>query len=262
MSKRILPFIAAVFFTSISFASKDKAALVIVFPDVTARGRALYEYDQAAWHASDAVQATHPSAAAVGRYIARKSDSGWSVSFGHLNDQRDKFMVGYEAIEGGSIKTFTVKALDPPSEDTSFNLAAAKAIDKALADFRGEDRPYNVAVLPAEGNKLYVYVLPAQTKPDVFPLGGDARYLVSADGESVLEKRQMHKSVIEVAPNSLPKGTTAAASWHTHVLSNEPEDTDVFHVLTRQPPQPEFIGTMDKKLYTVSIDGSIRQSKL
>jgi hypothetical protein len=53
--------------------------------------------DQAAWHATDAVQATHPPAQSLGRYIARKSDTGWTVAFGHLNDRHDEFLIGYEA---------------------------------------------------------------------------------------------------------------------------------------------------------------------
>ena len=73
-------------------------------PDVTARGRALYEYDQAAWHATDAVQAMHPPDQSVGRYIARKSDTGWTVAFGHLNDQRDRFLIGYEATQGATFR--------------------------------------------------------------------------------------------------------------------------------------------------------------
>jgi hypothetical protein len=231
-------------------------------PDVTARGRALYEYDQAAWHATDAVQATNPSTQALGRYIARKSDAGWKVAFGRLNNTHDKFMVAYEATQGASLQDFTVKKLDPPQEDTSFYLAAAEAIDTALNDFRGEKRSYNVAVLPAPVNQLYVYVVPAQTKTGIYPLGGDVRYLITPDGHNIMEKRQLHKTILENSDSSLPKGTTPAAGFHTHVLSDVPEDTDVFYVLTRQPPQPEYIGTMNKKLYVISTDGAIREGKL
>jgi len=106
-------------------------------PDVTARGRALYEYDQAAWHAGDALQATHPPIEALGRYLPRKSDTGWTVVFGHLNDRRDEFLVAYEATQGATVQEFTVRKLDPPREDTGFYLAAAKAIDIALHDFPG-----------------------------------------------------------------------------------------------------------------------------
>jgi hypothetical protein len=247
---------------SLCLAGKKKAASEPIMPDVTARGRALFEYDQAAWHATDAVRATSPSAQAVGRYIAQKSDAGWKVAFGHLNNTRDKFLVAYEATQGATLQDFTVKKLDPPQEDTTFYLAAARSIDTALHDFHGQNRPYNVAVLPAPSSLLYVYVVPAQTKAGIYPLGGDARYLVSPDGNSIVEKRQLHKTIIEISPDSIPKGATPSAGYHTHVLSDVPEDTDVFHVLTRQPPQPEYIGTMNKKLYVINPDGTIYQGKL
>jgi len=47
---------------------------------------------------------------------------------------------------------------------------------------------------------LYVYFYPAQTKAGTYPLGGDARFLVSEDGMKILAKRQMHKTVLDVAP--------------------------------------------------------------
>src|SRR5262249_4915324 len=77
-------------------------------------------------------------------------------------------------------------------------LRAARAIDTALHDFQGERRPYNVAVLPAPPDQLYVYVLPAQTKTGIYPIGGDVRYLVRADGDTIVKKRKMHKDIIEL----------------------------------------------------------------
>jgi len=262
MRKYSITLCLVLFLTSIFFAQEKKPAADPIFPDVTARGRALYEYDQAAWHATDAVQATHPPMQAVGRYIARKSDAGWQVAFGHLNGTRDKFLVAYEATQGATLETFTVKELDPPREDTSFYLGAARAIDTALHDFKGEKRQYNVAVLPTPTNELYVYVIPAQTKAGIYPLGGDVRYLITPDGGIILDKRQLHKTIIENSPSSIPKGATPAGGYHTHILSDVPEDTDVFYVLTRRPAQPEFIGTRNKKMFEISTDGTIREGKM
>jgi hypothetical protein len=261
MPKRLATASLFLFLTCISFAGKKKPEADPVMPDVTARGRALYEYDQAAWHATDAVQAMHPPDQSVGRYVALKSDKGWTVVFGHLNNQRDKFLIGYEATQGTTLQEFAVKKLDPPQEDTSFYLAAAKAFDTALHDFQGEKRPYNVAVLPAPSNQLYVYVVPAQTENGVYPLGGDARFLVSADGNTIVEKRQLHKGIIENR-GELPKGATLAGGVHTHVLTDVPEDTDVFYVLTRRPSIPEMIATRNKQLYEISVDGTIRKGKM
>jgi hypothetical protein len=262
LPKRFVAFGLVLFLTSSSFAGKKKPEADPVMADVTARGRALYEYDQAAWHATDAVQATHPPAQSLERYIAHKSDAGWVVAFGHLNDRNDEFLIGYEATQGATPQEFTVKKLDPPQEDTSLYLAVARAIETALHDFQGEKRPYNVAVLPAPANQLHVYVIPAQTKTGIYPLGGDVRYLITPDGGPLVEKRQLHKSMMEDNPSAIPKGAAPAGGFHTHVLSDVPEDTDVFHVLTRQPSQLEFIGTRKKKRCEISVDGTIREGKM
>ena len=244
-----------------AFAGKKKSSSPPVLPDVTARGRLLFECDQAAWHATDALQAMKPPTESLGRYIPSKSDAGWTVAFGYLNQTRDKFLVAYEATQGATLQDFSVKKIDPPRGDTSFDLFAARAIDTALHDFHGEKRPYNAAVLPAASDQLYVYILPAQTQDGVYPLGGDARYLISSDGNTILEKRQLHKGILENR-GPIPQGTTVAGGFHTHVLSDVPEDTDVFFVLTRKPSVPEVIGTSNKKLYEIETDGTIHEGKM
>ena len=51
-------------------------------------------------------------------------------------------------------------------------------------------------------------------------------------------------------------------SFHTHVLSNTPEDSDVFYVLSRKPLVPEYVGiAADKKIYVIETDGNIRRAK-
>jgi len=187
------------------------------------------------------------------RYIARKTEAGWVVDFGRLSTAGDKFLVASEAVQAG--EQYTVKSFDPAREDTGWNLAAAKGIETAAQDFHGADRLYNVAVLPEESGGMYVYLYPAQVKASVYPLGADVRYRLSPDGTKIIEKRQMHKSVIDYAlPTSA--GTTAAGGYHTHVLSDVPEDTDVLLVLTRKPRVPEFVGA-GQYMYTISVDGKI-----
>ena len=104
---------------------------------------------------------------------------------------------------------------------------------------------------------MWVYLVPAPTKPGVWPLGGDVRYLVSGDGTKINGKRQLHTSVIE---KEMPKedGTNKLAmGFHTHVLDETPEDTDVFHVLARKPAVPELIRT-EHFVFQVGPDGGIK----
>jgi hypothetical protein len=224
---------------------------------ITARGRLLYEYDQAAWHATDAVQMANPKAAEGQRYIAKKENGKWIVVFGKLNDDRSLFDISYEADEQATLRAFEVQKEPAEEQGKGFFLIAARAIDVATRDFGGANRPYNAAVLPAEADQMYVYLYPAQTKARVYPLGGDVRYLLSSDGTKILEKRQMHKTILETAPQ---RGKKTAAGFHTHFLSDLPEDTDVFHVLTQDPPVPEMVVT-PHFVYKVATDGTIRIEK-
>src|ERR1044072_4721935 len=223
--------------------------------EITERGRQLAAYDVAAWYASDAVVAMKPTEGSVQRYIARKEGGIWIVAFGRLNEKRDTFLIAYEATQGANSKEFKVRIFETPKEDTGFTLSAASAIDTSLADFKGAARPYNVAVLPADSKQIYVYVVPAQTTEGVFPLGGDARYLVSPDGLKIIEKRQLHVAIIEF---SAPTGSQVRSlSFHTAILDDIPEDTDVFHVLTRHPSVPELI-TAKQYVYQIETDGTVK----
>lgn len=227
---------------------------------MTDRGRDLAGYDAAAWHGSDAVQAKQPKEGSVVRYIARKVDKKWVVAFGRLDDKGEKFLIAYEATQADKPDNFDVKEMAPAKEDTGFFLVAARAIDTSLKDFaehfEGEQRHYNVAILPAEKGQVWVYLVPAPTKPNVWPLGGDVRYLMSADGTKIVSKRQLHKSVIEVEPPK-DKDNQQVGGVHTHVLDDTPEDTDVFHVLSRKPAVPELILTKHF-VFQVDPDGSIK----
>ena len=111
-------------------------------------------------------------------------------------------------------------------------------------------------MLPAEKSQWWVYFVPAQTQDGIYPLGADLRYLVSRDGTRIVEKRQLHKSIIEGPPPN-NDGNVPVMGVHTHVLEDIPEDTDVFHVLRKETPIPEMI-IAETFVYTVGTDGQIK----
>ncbi len=237
----------------IALGQRTEPGSVAELAAITERGRNLYAYDLAAWHSTDAVLALKPIGGSVESYVAQRKGDKWTVVYGKLSPKRDAYLITYEATQGNLPNEFTVKKHDPTKEDKSFYLAAALAIDLVKADFGKADRPYNVAVLPASANQFYVYLLPAQTASGIFPLGGDVRYLMSTDGKKIVERRQLHKSIIEF---QVPKDQIPQSGYHTAILDDIPEDTDVFHVLARQPSIPELIVT-NKYVYQVKADGSI-----
>ena len=115
---------------------------------------------------------------------------------------------------------------------------------------------FRSAVLPTKEGPLYVYVYPAQTDNGVFPLGGDGRYLISADGNTIIEDRRMHDDVLMFDMRQAD-ASGSTAGWHTHVLSDVPEDTDVFYALSIKPAGSQYIGTRSGFYYRVKEDGTI-----
>jgi hypothetical protein len=221
---------------------------------ITQRGRELAAYDRAVWHATDAVQMANPKTAQGQHSLAYFENGRWTVVFGSLSRDKTKFLINYEATQGEKLQSFGVKLDDPPREDIDFCLFGARALEMALADFGATSRPYNTAILPAADHRLYVYLYPAQLKANSYPLGGDVRYLISGDGKQILEKRQLHKTIIETNP---AKGKRAAAGFHTHGLNDIAEDSDVLHVLQQDPPVPEMVGTAHF-VYEIAADGTVR----
>lgn len=240
---------------SSTFAQSDQPPAQDKLDAITQRGRQLHAYDMAAWHATDAVMALKPENGSFTTYVARQNGTNWTVVFGKLNDAKDKFVVAYEAVQNAAPESFKATKLEKVREESGFYVGAAKALQTAKTDFGKVARPYNSAVLPADETNFFVYLLPAQTEVGKFPLGGDVRYKISKNGEEILEKRQMHRSIIEFqAP---PPNVKAETGIHTAILDDIPEDSDVFHVLTRDLNLPELIAT-NKFIYQVAADGSIK----
>jgi len=227
-------------------ASKEELA------GTEARGRMLYEYDQAAWHSTDAVVALKASTGFTS-FVGRKVDGKWVVVYGKVDNAANKYLVLYEAKQGESPTEFSVNYFAKPKGVDGYFLNAARAFELGRKEFGKTDRAYNTAVLPADDGKFYVYLMPAQTTNGVYPLGGDVRYLVSKDGKTVIERRQLHITVLEFASTEADKPSGA---MHTALLDEVPEDTDVFHVLTRQPRFPQWILSKNF-VYIVKEDGTL-----
>lgn len=229
------------------------------FAAITARGRLLAEYDSAGWHSTDAVQPLNPPEGSVNKYVGRKTKTGWTMMYGRIASTWDKFLIAYEAVQGDTPEKFTVKEHKPPLEDTGYFLHAARANETVRTSYIHENRAYNVSVLPADGDKFWVYILPAQMKEGIYPLGGDARYLVSGDGWTIMEKTQLHDQVIEETDDAKDPHPPSSRH-HADTLSEIPVETDVFYVLSRKPLLPEYV-TAGKQKFLIKTDGTIEISK-
>jgi hypothetical protein len=234
---------------------EDSKIAKVDFAAISERGRALYAYDQAAWHGTDAIFALKPDMKGLSHYLCSRTSAGWQVVFPRWNDAHDQLLVLFEATESNNSGVFTARKYGEPQRASSDLIAKERALELAIADFPKPDRPYNTAILPAPDGLLYVYIYPGQTKENVWPIGGDIRYTISTDGQRIVEKRTLHQTILdmEVRP-------TQAGGYHSHELSGAPEDTDVFYVLNRKPSMPEFISTSGR-LFVIDKEGNIESGK-
>lgn len=223
---------------------------------ISQRGLMLARYDYAAWHATDAVVALNPGEEEIRGYVAGQNADSWVVAFGRMSADNQSYLVAYEARQNPARPdSFSVVHHSPARRDVGDLFRAARALEVARADFGTPSRSYNAAVLPANGGEWFVYLVPAQVHAGVFPIGGDVRYRVSTDGTSILTKRRLHNSIVDFGDPRKP-GTALKAGVRTAVLDNVPEDTDVLHVLIREPKVPDYIAT-DEFMYRVEPTGQI-----
>src|SRR6266542_4322318 len=98
-----------VFVCTAGVAQKPQPPSVDELVAIATHGKLLYEYDQAAWHSTDAVKKADVPQGVIDRYIARKTSSGWIVMWGRFTQSRDMFLIAYEAIQSASPEVFTIK---------------------------------------------------------------------------------------------------------------------------------------------------------
>jgi hypothetical protein len=219
---------------------------------ITARGRMLVQYDIAAWHGTDAVQALKPNEQSLNSSVAHLLSNGrWEVLFGHLTASKDTFYAHYHAVQSTPDSDFTASQFPTPVALTGLERDMAAAIATALQDFGPSQRPYNSYALPATPEGIWVYLLPAQTNARVFPHGGDVRYCIVDGGKRILDKHRFHRTILD---NPSP-GPGAVGGYHTS-FEPLPSETDVFLVLRRVPRLPETIVT-EYFQYEIHVDGTI-----
>jgi hypothetical protein len=242
--------------------SGQRAPTQTELDSISARGRALAGYERAAWTASSQLVAKNPDLSNVQRYVAYHADSGWVVAFGRLNTGRDTFYVSNigipAAVNGVRVDSlFDFVTFNEPGPDVDYLVRAARAMDNAVMALGATTRPYSAAALPAANGDWFVYLTPAAGITNIWPLGDDVRYRVSADGERVLETRRMHSALIQEASTARSDGAWLAVGRHRTALRDEPEDSDVFHVLARAPQAPQVVVTKHFQ-YVIGVDGSIK----
>lgn len=245
-----------IIFSNLASASEKPPVSQAQMDEISARGKLLERYDQIAWHATDAVMALHPPSDAIRGFVVSFRNNNWICAFGRLNENKSGLIVAYETVNDAQNDVTAQRAFAVNQTDSGELFHEFLAMDTARTAFGPQTQAFNDAVLPAHDGQFYVYFYPGSTDSNVILMGGDVRYLVSADGQKILETRKLHASIRkeEVHPKGIQKVEMA---FHTMVLSDVPEDTDVMYVLMRHPAVTELVASQ-KFIYQIDANGDIK----
>lgn len=248
--------------------SQGKPASKAELKEISKRGKDLYTWDQAQMQAiknlrempkenlkadNANIEVAHSPSCLVS-FEKNKIET----AFGRLSGD-ETYLIDFLAVKTSQEKSCKIERQSPPLADQNKWLDKALALDIARAELKENGRnvdKLNYAVLPdlndKKGKTFFVYFYPSQKEN----LGGDIRLKVSLEEKAVLEEHQGHKSLIKEKRLATKYGGRRMA-YHQAILDEMPEDTDVLHVLSREPRRAEIVTTANY-VYRIEISGEIK----
>ena len=220
-------------------------------PTIQKLGRDMYVQDQAAWHATDVLQALHPMAE-----LQKEKVHGWIVE---AEGQLVRFLrdgdTGPEAaydisyVSGKPVVSIPQDRHLTDAERAQYGagLLAIKSITQRCGD------NYNTVVMKdPQGDGWLAWALAATFNPNLIMMGGHLRLTVSADGTTVIQRDALSRSCAIISKSEGKDAKQVDSVLITQIVSDLPLETVVFKSLEHRIPI--FIGTPDRSVWAVEGD--------
>ncbi len=231
---------------------------------VSKRGLMLWNYDQAAWHGTDALlkDIKDPGAVGIAGWIVTPVAQGWQVTF--YAKEADRRLGVWSAIWTGSkiINPRKLDGVDRVLSAEQTRLITAK--DAAPLDNLQScsAKPFNSVVMPGdtEAAPIRVYFLTPQTDATIFPMGG--HNLIEMKDGKVISQRQFTKGCIDISsPNVKKDGRKSAGLIISHLLDPTPTEIHVFTMYNAK--LPVYVSTIQNNiLWKTGMKGSVPQIQI
>lgn len=230
-------------FTALPIQAQDHPEQTAI-DEVNRLGRMIYDYDQAAWHGTDAVlpllQENQGSmGTTVKSYVVEQTEEGmWRVMFGRLTPDSTGYEIAFEAKLDTAYGVSSTIAYEQGEIESGFPADAGKALALAKQNFQAPQQvTYNTVALPVTEDSLYVYLLPAPPAKNVFFIGSDRRYTYDTRRGTLAGSKQLHQSMLTMDLRRQPEMITIS----TAVLTAIPTETDVFFAISRPAETPSAV---------------------
>jgi hypothetical protein len=214
-------------------ASTQVSELQPAIDEAIRRGTLIHQYDQAAWHSTDAMVAAikNPAKAGIKGWIVLEAEQGAKVVY-YAKDDQGLYAV-YSAIwTGGKIIEGTVYTLTEREALSPEEVRIASIFQTMPKDgiWTCSNDNANIVTLPRETleGSDSIYILTPQSALGVFPAGGHNR--VDMKDGSFVSRRPFSKGCLDLGGAEGGKGD-AAAFMVTHMLDPTPTEIHVFTAL-------------------------------
>lgn len=262
----------AALFAAPALARPSEAELAASL-EAEARGADMYAYDQAAWHASDALQADLARekrslddlrAQGFRGYVVEPGGDGLLLATFYVSKGPSYlaaaryWAAGSEVNRGGLVKEGEDAALSPLA--LQLIAATGKAYDaasEAKYSLCSRSPPNTIVLPPRADGTISAYILTSTTTAGVYPAGGHFRFDFGADGK-LISQRPFMKSCFPL--DTRPRdGQTPEAVFLSHLLDRQPTEIHVF--VSYNIPVRLFIGTMENNAVWEVSKGKVRFSE-
>lgn len=206
--------------------------------EAATRGREMYLYDQAAWHATDRFleEFDRGKTSMMRGYLIlpRDDDRLDAVFYGEVDGtlvEVARYTVAGSKVEEGAILPEDAR---PPLSALALRMADAQtaaAKEMLLRDYRlcAATRANTIVLPPAADGAIAVYLLTPPTSNDSYPMGGHYKFEIGRDGKVSGSRRFMNTCLdAPLGSAGAPAGSTLQVFGLVHLLDPHPTEIHVF----------------------------------
>lgn len=227
----------------------------------SARGQLIYDFDKAAWVATDALSERYasPAEAGVNGWIVEsRAEGGQTVTF---------YRLGVDGPAAAHVFTVVGGRVIEKRFDLSGDAGATTPVQRRMIEVRSAETPelmrcasakFNTVIVPPAdpAGPTDVYLLTPQTAIEVYPAGGHSLVTYEGTPPKVASSRSFTRGCLDLGTKA-QRGAQPAMFFVTHLLDPTPTEIHVFTSLAAQ--LPVFVST-SSGLWEVS-GATIRKSQ-
>ncbi|MFA9201596.1 MAG: hypothetical protein ACEQR8_10535 [Cypionkella sp.] len=213
--------------------------------DAEQRGRIMYLYDQAAWHATDrfAAQLDPQMAPNLRGYVVLPREDGLleTIFFGDFGEglvEVARFTVVESAVTAETVHPASAR---PPLSALASRMARARqsALDEARkrkVKLCADAQPNTIVLPPAPDGTVEVYVLTPPMQTGRYPLGGHYRYRLGKDDKVISQHRLAQGCPTMLLPEIPKEAVGFVSTAIRHRPDPHPTEVHVFASYHRRVP--------------------------